>query len=322
MPTPIFVLGTHRSGTTWLANLLCEHPLIAGVRHEQHHGIHESAYFSRILGRYGDLSVLVNYIEFVEVMAASDYFRLAGIERAELLALWPTTYEAVFRIVMDRFAEREHAAFWLEKTPAHTLIAQRLARTYPDARFIAIRRDCADTTASAMGLAARRTPDGALARRNRFRLLLGNALGWGTYNRLIDAFAASCPRVLAVRYETLRADTHSALDRICRFLGIPFDPAMAESAYPPNSSFRSADERTRALSPTERAIVQAAAGLPQLLPVPALQALAEWKRVRSRNRPLPGWFFSLLDSSADAGSPTDATAGRHDPCPVGRGSHA
>jgi hypothetical protein len=109
MPTPIFVLGKHRSGTTWLANLLCQHPQIAGVQHARHHGIHESAFFSHVYGRYGDLAVWSRYAEFVEVVAASDYFRLAGATREFLYSLWPTSYEGVFRAVMDRFAAQRGA---------------------------------------------------------------------------------------------------------------------------------------------------------------------------------------------------------------------
>lgn len=51
MPLPVFVVGRNRSGTTWLANQLCEHPDIAGVQQERRHGIHESAYFGCLDGR-------------------------------------------------------------------------------------------------------------------------------------------------------------------------------------------------------------------------------------------------------------------------------
>ena len=31
MPTPLFILGKHRSGTTFLSNLLMDHPKIAAI---------------------------------------------------------------------------------------------------------------------------------------------------------------------------------------------------------------------------------------------------------------------------------------------------
>ena len=39
MSRPVFVFGRPRSGITWLANQLCEHPLIAGIQHGRHHWV-------------------------------------------------------------------------------------------------------------------------------------------------------------------------------------------------------------------------------------------------------------------------------------------
>ena len=101
MPTPLFILGKGRSGTTWLANQMCEHSLVIGVQHESHYGIHESAFFTQVYDRYQDLTIKSNYVEFVEVMSACDYFQLAGITKEFLYSFWPTSYEKVFREAMD-----------------------------------------------------------------------------------------------------------------------------------------------------------------------------------------------------------------------------
>ena len=39
---PIFILGSARNGTTWLCNILCNHPEIVGAQHKVHWGIYES----------------------------------------------------------------------------------------------------------------------------------------------------------------------------------------------------------------------------------------------------------------------------------------
>lgn len=90
-PTPIPVVGKHRSGTTGLANHLCEHSAIEGVQHEAHGGIHESGYYSHVSRRYSPLHRRVHFREFVEVLSASDYFRLAGIDKSFMLSLSETS---------------------------------------------------------------------------------------------------------------------------------------------------------------------------------------------------------------------------------------
>ncbi len=40
---PVFIIGTNRSGTTWVGNLLAAHSDVAAIVHEKHKEIHESA---------------------------------------------------------------------------------------------------------------------------------------------------------------------------------------------------------------------------------------------------------------------------------------
>lgn len=294
MPTPIFVLGKHRSGTTWLANLLCQHPQIAGVQHARHHGIHESAFFSHVYGRYGDLTVWSRYAEFVEVVAASDYFRLAGATREFLYSLWPTSYEGVFRAVMDRFAAQKGADYWVEKTPAHTLWVDRLARLYPDALFLAVHRPVEHVVASALGLAARHDPAHPPQGWARRRLITETALSWVHYNRTIDTFAARSPRILRVRYESLRSDLMGSMKSVCAFLGVPFTPECCRQVYRPNTSFPDGAARQRSLSEGEARWARIVAAAARRAPRPWL-ALASAIRHAIRRPGLPRWFFPPPD---------------------------
>ena len=87
MAYPIFVFDTQRSGTSWLANQLSQHPLIASVTvpvnnpYNLNPGIYESCFFSYLYGRYGDISHKPSYIEFWEVLSATDYFQIIGVEK-------------------------------------------------------------------------------------------------------------------------------------------------------------------------------------------------------------------------------------------------
>lgn len=287
MATPIFVLGIHRSGTTWLGNQLCQHPLVTGVTHEKHEGIHESAYFTWIYNRYGDLAKKTNYIEFVEAVGASDYFRLAGVNKSFLYSLWPTTYEGVFRAVMDNYAHQRGAKFWVEKSPSHTLVADKIARSYPDARFIAITRNIEAVVASMVTHSLLEKQDN----RSRRHIFIASTLSWTFYTKLLHQLSRRADHVLTIRYETLRANLTPTLEQICAFLNLPFDPGMAEQAFVPNTSFQTI-KRQQALSNYEQNLVRLLGRLFQIVPVQALTVANRLTRIK-QHRDLPWWFYKL-----------------------------
>ncbi len=288
MALPVFVAGRNRSGTTWLANQLCAHPQIVGVQHERHHGIHESAYFTRIVGRYGRLSKRINFAEFVEVVSASDFFRLAGADAEFLYSLWPATYEEVFRRMMDRFAERQGALAWVEKTALVEGMVPRVFEAYPDARFVCIERDVVSNIASSIA-----NPRVARQGRRPWTIVRGTS-NWVLVRKIIRAAARREPdRVMLVAFEQMRADLEPTMRRILDWLGLPWDARVLEQTYPPNTTFRSRQARQHALSPTGKWLVRATAMAGRLLPRPLLvlgDRLLAWRRGRIG---LPNWFFRL-----------------------------
>ena len=306
MPTPIFVLGKHRSGTTWLGNQLCQHSLVAGITHEEHFGMLESAYFTCVYNRYGDLANKNNFIEFVEVMSTSDYFRLAGATKEFSYSLWPTTYEHFFRAVMDHYAAKQGAAYWLEKSPSHSVMVNQLAAIYPDAMFIAIVRDVEAVVASGVALRASREPEFAenawLRRRNIIRIVLS----WTYYNKTLKAFGVRSERMSAVRYETLRADPANTLRSVCSFLGLSFEPRMLDQSFVLNTSFPNQTGRGQALSGGEKELVYFTQRLFSLIPLWILTLIDRTRRRMKKRRSLPSWFFSLLPFPEDNRQPAGA----------------
>ena len=192
MTQPLFVLGKQRSGTTWLSTQLSQHSQVACARDDHHGGIHESAYFSHIAGRYGDLAQKTNYVEFVEVVAVSDFMRILGVDKAFLYSLWPTTYKGVFEAVMTRLAQQQGSRYWLDKTPENTLLVRQLAELYPEAKFIAILRHPHDVMRSTIG----RYSDQAI-RRRRYLLARGT-LNLVHHNKEIEHFAKRSERLRVV----------------------------------------------------------------------------------------------------------------------------
>lgn len=288
VPRPIFVLGKQRSGTTWLANQLCQHPMITGVRHEHHLGIDESAYFSSIYGRYGDLSEKQNFVEFVEVIGASDYFRLANATKDFLYALWPTTYEGLFLSVMNKFAEESGSAYWLEKSPNHTLMVGELAKMYPDARFVAVIRDVEEVVASTISRS-----QGGRSPLARTAAIIQTVISWSYFMKVICSFAYRSNRIFVIYHEEMRQDLGGMLSAVCDFLEIDFDEQVLCQAYRPNTSFRSDSGRKQALSSREKRLIELISNLSSATPLWALHGARKLRERLKGRSPLPSWFFSM-----------------------------
>jgi hypothetical protein len=291
---PIFIIGKHRSGTTGLANHLCEHPDIAGVQHKQHWGIHESGYFTYVAGRYGSLNTWPNFREFVGVMSESDYFRIAGISKEYMLSLWPTTYADFFEEVMDEFASRRGTQFWLEKSPGHTKEALRLAAVYPNARFIAIVRNVEDVVASSLSL--ENWQSAGQSSTGKIKALAKVALGWIYYLKCIRQMERRfSDRTLVIQYEHFRQDKRKVLEAVCSFLGVQYERGMVKSPYAHNTSFDDQKKRSRSLTEGEKRLLQWVTTVFDCIPYRVYRALDVCSECIRGKPSLPDWFFKISD---------------------------
>jgi hypothetical protein len=304
MAKPLFVVGKHRSGTTWLGNLLLDHPNIAGLHHESHRGIHESAFFSHVDGRYGDLDLFENYVEFAAVMARSDYFRLAGASFEDLMDLYPASYADVFRVIMDRVAERKDARYWIEKSPMHTRQIRKIAGYYPSARFVGILRDPVDVAFSWF----KRQDFNQFSRIRRLLALARVTLDKYVVDaHMLDVRSNQPEQLHLVRYEDLVNDKSKVLNGIYSFVDL--SRVEVRSRYEANTSYTDSQssgssKRTHKSKKPERPSHEEKFirwlynwGLPLL----SVRALVRLKRLLRQNRKssLPPWFFKLLNESLD-----------------------
>jgi len=229
-------------------------------------------------------------------MAASDYFRLAGASFEDLLALYPSDYAGVFRTVMDRVARCSGAQYWVEKTPHHTDRLLDLARYYPDARFLGIRRNPVD-----VGYSWIRRQD-PLPPLPRLLALVRVTVDKYIMDASMLAFADEMPeRIHLVRYEELIDREEVVLFSVWQFLGVPEAPVA--SRYAPNSSFSSPD-----IGRTERASISRRSyetdvirwlyerGLPALPERGLARFKHAWHNMTQAS--LPSWFFKLVEESS------------------------
>ncbi|MGH6928732.1 MAG: sulfotransferase family protein [Dongiaceae bacterium] len=297
-PVPIFVLGLQRSGTTWVANMLGAHSQVACVESEDHHGVHESVFFSHFARAYGDLGDEGNFRRFATDFAASDYYVLTGVEEGWLWRRRPASYAAAFRDLMDEMAHRRGARFWVEKSPHHTLLCRQLARDFPDARFVCVVRESLSRVRSLLWGLRRKPPSYP----GRIGFLLTACAANDFYSRTLERFTLECDRSILVRYEELVRDVEGNLRRIAEFSGVPLEAAMLKPRFAPNSSFRSAQERDRALGAADRALICGFALLLRVFPLPLLRRFNVWRN--RRDRPTwPAWVWRRRDrGTAAAGS--------------------
>ncbi|MFZ1468778.1 MAG: sulfotransferase [Paracoccaceae bacterium] len=286
-PVPILILGIQRSGTTYAANLLAAHPEIAAVTDARHQGVHESVFFSHFARMFGDWSVTENRDAAVAEFLRSDYFVLCRADAAETRAamlLAPTAAEA-FRRVMDAVATRAGAKAWLEKSPHHTLLADRIAADLPDAQFLCVTRETEDFIRSRLWSFGRVPPPyprraALIAKACASNVLHGRYMA-GLTRRLGPA------RVHHIRYDQLRRDADVALDPLLCQIGLR-PQAGRRPAFAPNSSFANAAERHAALSRADRVLIRMFDLAMRALPQPLLMML---QRRIADTRPMafPQW---------------------------------
>jgi tetratricopeptide (TPR) repeat protein len=192
----VFVLGFPRSGTTFLGQVLGAHPQVAAMDEVETLGEAGRGF----LADEGGLERLAATPE-----AELDGYREAYWRRVEALGVDPKG-----RTVVD-------------KLPMNTLGLPLIARLFPAAKVVFVRRDPRDVLLSCF----RRqfTPSGMAF---EFLSLDGAARYYDAVMRLAESYREALPLDLTVlRHEDLVADFAGQTERLLAALGLPEDPAVA-----------------------------------------------------------------------------------------------
>ncbi|WKZ66658.1 MAG: sulfotransferase [Flavobacteriales bacterium] len=196
----IFVIGSPRSGTSWLHRMIAEHPRVASIE--------------------GELTVFSRYL--APVMKA--YEREKGhMERGEWSQGMPLLYSGqefevamaglVARIYERLLSRRPDATHVLDKHPDYCHHLPLMERFMPEARYVHIIRDGREVAVSMIS-AKRRLGYGAGE-------VEGAAREWQASVMKARAFGAVIgTRYLEVRYEELVSDTAAVLSRVFSHFGL------------------------------------------------------------------------------------------------------
>jgi hypothetical protein len=205
---PIFIIGTGRSGTTLLRNMLNAHPAIH-IAFEPHFYWYRSLYRKRATGRV-----------FLDYYFQTTHFRRLGVDPVRVLAGLPDPLPraqlgAAFAAVLREKAALHGRVRYGEKTPAHAASLREIYGDFPDARCIHIVRDPRSTA-----LSLSRMP-------------------WAPSSLMINAsyidierkqVAKYRDRMMRVRLEDLLAEPRRTMEQVLEFVGEPWHDAVLDHA--------------------------------------------------------------------------------------------
>lgn len=220
----VFIVGCQRSGTTLLQRMVDANPNIAIV--------HESRFVDSYYRACQGLTPEGNVTgEIVPLIAEHPRFAKLEVDLEGLKSLLPDGRAVHYRDFLSDVYDLHGRALGKEvvgdKTPRYVRSIPELHALWPKARFVHLIRDGRDVCLSALQWRS----GGELARRFetwKTDPVATAGVWWDWLVRLgREAGRDLGPDLYReVRYETLVADPAGECERLCEFLGIPYDGAM------------------------------------------------------------------------------------------------
>lgn len=215
-PGRIFIVGCPRSGTTLLQSILAAHSEVVSV---------PETHFWPTLMRKRRFWWFVGAISPFARDKALCKLREIGLNEIE--EVWPDSLllqrvTDAFVTAMDKRAAQENARAWIEKTPRHLHFVSRIEKSIPGAQFIHMIRSGHQVIASLRQVTMRHPQAWSGERSvadcverwvNDIRISFG-LLGRGNHH--------------AVYYDDLVNDPEIETQRLCRLLGLEWEPRMVE----------------------------------------------------------------------------------------------
>lgn len=209
---PIFVVGAHRSGTTWVFDALTAHPQVAGV------------FESHLFTRRGFAGLLVD--DAWRDGLQEGHRELTGhgtgvgqlVDRGTVLA---AVRDLSTRWLAEAIGDGDR--FLVEKTPTHYNAIRLIAELFPSARFVHVLRDGRDVALSIRSAGSSWAPGWRNASYGPPWLA---ARAWSAAVSTARRQLASISNPsLEIRFEELLRDPVRGLRRLFEFCEIPADEA-------------------------------------------------------------------------------------------------
>ncbi len=241
----VFIVGCPRSGTTLLQRMLDNHGDLA-VANDTH-------FIPRVIAKETetDPRLTADLVERVRSYRRLDRLGLTEEHLSEA-AFAASSFSEFVSLLYDAFAHLHGKTLAGEKTPDYGQHIDRLISLFPEARFIHIVRDGRDVALSTIDWA---NPTKGPGRWTLWPVspMAASALWWRwQVEPALQARAThGLGKVLELRYEDLVSAPEFELDRITRFLGIPYDVEMARYFEGKEKSTANRSAKSAWLRPTQ-----------------------------------------------------------------------
>ncbi len=209
---PVFVVGSPRSGTTLLYNMLLSAGDFAVY-------LAESNVFNLLVPRFGDLSVRSNRENLINAWLQSKLFRATFLDAENLRARLSTECKTggdFLGIVMGEMARAQGVRRWADNSPEELLHMRTIKKELTDALFIHMIRDGRDVSLSLDARPQRWVRPFSWDRQNSL-LVTGIFWEW-----MVQAGRKQGEHLgkdyLEVRFEDLQADPQGTLAKIGEFI--------------------------------------------------------------------------------------------------------
>jgi hypothetical protein len=238
---PVLVLGSPRSGTTLLYDMLLSAGGFAVY-------LAESNVFNLLAPRFGDFSSRANRERILNAWLGSKLYRSSGLDaehvRQRILGDCSNAGDFL-RVVMDEICRLQGVPRWAENSPEGMLYLPLIKHLIPDALVVHIIRDGRDVANSLAQLRYIRP----FPWEQRYSVI-GCGLYWQWIVQQGRRFGRSLGGdYMEVRFEELLAHPQETLDQIGRFIDQPLEYETIQrvaygSVSKPNTSFRTHEPNT------------------------------------------------------------------------------
>jgi hypothetical protein len=220
----LFIVGCPRSGTTLLRRLVDTHPLVAVI--DEMRWI--ASFFERREGLTPEGLVTP---ELVDRLLAYDRFATLEISREQLGRLIDTgdsiPYPNFVTGIFDLYGQAQGKSLVGDKTPRYARRIGTLHALWPEARFVHLIRDGRDVCMSILNWKKAERALGRFSTWGEDQVSTA-ALWWEWHVRLGREDGGSLAPQLyhEVRYEELVSRPAKTCEKLCDFLGLPYDEGI------------------------------------------------------------------------------------------------